>query len=198
MTTAKSTECGSETMVPNSSTYVEIPQSILDYFRAHNLTGTVDDLYMLANNVLAGIETSVSASDVEKAVYAINKGFDSCRVFVEFSSTVPSVPKASAMNTASNKTISNSNELSEVTLMVYPNPFAQVAKFEVGAIKNVHVRIEIFTHTGILLDVILNEDLREGDVRSVEFDGTKFPHTSFLYRVITNGTMLNGTIMKTK
>jgi hypothetical protein len=198
MVTAKSAECGSEIVVPNSSTYVEIPQSVLDYFRAHNLAGSVDDLYALANNVLAGIETSVPASDVEKAVYAINKGFEECRVLVEFMSAVPSVPKAASIIQTYNPAGSTLNELSEVTLMVYPNPFRQVAKFEIGVMKDSHVRIEIFTHAGVLLDVILNEDLHEGDSRMVEFDGSRFPHTSFLYRVTTSRTMINGTIMKTR
>jgi hypothetical protein len=135
---------------------------------------------------------------VEKAVFAINKGFEECRLLVEFTSTVPSVPKASASNSILTPAMNNSNELSEITLLVYPNPFAQVAKFEIGALRDSHVRLEIFTHTGILLEVVMNEDLREGDVRTVQFDGTRYPHTSFLYRLTTSRTMINGTIMKTR
>ncbi len=198
MVTAKSTECGSETTVPNSSTYVEFPQSVLDYFSSNSLAGTIDDLYKLANDVLGGVLTSVSASDVEKAVIAVNKGFDGCRVLIEFSQNVPSVPKATAGATDIRTSISASKDINEVTLTVYPNPFAQFVKFEIEMLLDSHVRIDIFSTSGTLLDVILNESLSQGDSRTVEFDGSKYPHSSFLYRITTNGTLLNGTILKTK
>jgi hypothetical protein len=46
--------------------------------------------------------------------------------------------------------------------------------------------------------VILDEDLRQGDVRTVEFDASRYLHTMFMYRVTANGRMESGTIMKTK
>jgi hypothetical protein len=198
LVTAKSVDCGSEIAVPNSSSYVEFPQSVLDYFSTKNLAGNIDDLYNLANDILGGIEKSVPASDVEKAVVAINKGFDGCRLLVEFTQSVPAVPGAPATGSVTTPAISGSNELSEVKLTVYPNPFAQVVRFEIRMVKNSHVRVDIYSHSGSLLGMILNEDLSEGDIRTVEFDGTKYPHSSFLYRITTNSTLLNGTLLKTK
>jgi len=40
---------------------------------------TVNQLLTLANMALAGLDTGVSLSDINKAVSAINEGFDKCR-----------------------------------------------------------------------------------------------------------------------
>lgn len=199
LVTAKSTDCGSEYAVPNSSSYVEIPQSVLDYFKANGMTGTINELYVLANKLLGGfvVSPTVSLSAAAAAVDAVNRAFDGCRILIEFSSTVPGVPKASSVRDIG-ATISESKDFSEVTLTVSPNPFARVVKFEVEMVYDSHVRIDIFNHSGTLLKVILNEDLNQGDVRTVEFDATAYPHSAFLYRVTTDVTLLNGIIMKTK
>jgi hypothetical protein len=46
--------------------------------------------------------------------------------------------------------------------------------------------------------MILDENLNQGDVRTIEFDAIKYPHSAFLYRITTNSTMLNGTIIRAK
>ncbi|OFY60897.1 MAG: hypothetical protein A2Y71_10525 [Bacteroidetes bacterium RBG_13_42_15] len=89
-------------------------------------------------------------------------------------------------------------EPTDVMLKIYPNPFASVVKFEVTMLYDSHIRIDIFTHGGTYLGMILDENLNQGDVRTIEFDAIKYPHSAFLYRITTNSTMLNGTIIRAK
>jgi len=204
MITQESTDCSSNIPVPNTSTYVEIPQSVLDYFKVNNLQGTVNDLHVLANKVLGGITITpkISASDVSNAVDAINKGFDQCRILSGFSSDIPGfIPMAYSetgeTEFAKNETVTNP-EFCEVSITVYPNPFATVAKFEIVAIFDSHVTLEIYSHNGSLIKVLCNENLKQGDVRTVEFDATMYPHSSYIYKLMTNTTMRNGVLLKTQ
>ena len=205
MITQESIDCGSTIPVPNTSTYVEIPESVLDYFKINNLQGTVNDLYVLANKVLGGITITpkVSASDVNMAVDAINNGFDQCRILSGFSSDIPEfIPMAASSNVDNNEGIKNDTgaqpEFCEVDLTIYPNPFATVAKFEIVVVFDTRVTLEIYNHNGTLVKVLCNENLKQGDVRTIEFDATKYPHTSFVYKLMTNSTMKNGVLLKTQ
>ncbi len=86
----------------------------------------------------------------------------------------------------------------DVSLRIYPNPFARAARFEIEMLSKERVRVEIYSQSGTLLQVILNENLGEGDLRTVEFDGSEYSNSAFLFRVTTGTGILNGTIMKAK
>jgi len=73
--TSESKGCGSEEGYYMTQTF-NIPDSVMEY----DGIVTVRDLYQLANDVLGGIVTDISAGDVNKAIDAINRGFDECRI----------------------------------------------------------------------------------------------------------------------
>lgn len=200
MITEKSAECGSLVPVPNSGLYTEIPQSVLDYFAANSLEGTVKDLLDLANLVLGGeiISPAVSPGDVTAAVDAINVGFDECRILVKFTSTKPDVPKAASATYEIGKRNTDGllGETTEVVLTVYPNPFRTTVRFQLDMVSDSKVRVEVYSQNGQLLKIIFNEELRQGDVRTAEFDASMYAHSAFLYKVVTNNTIRSGTVMK--
>jgi hypothetical protein len=201
MVTEKSTECGSLVPVANSGLYTEIPQSVLDYFTANGLEGTVKDLYNLANLILGGeiINPAVTADDVTTAVDAINVGFDECRILVKFTSTTPDVPKATSTTYEIGKrTDGLTGETTEVILTVYPNPFKSIVKFQLDMVYDSKVKVEIYSQNGQLLKIIFNEELKQGDIRTAEFDASMYAHSAFMYKVVTNNTIRSGTIMKIK
>ncbi|MDX9726877.1 MAG: HYR domain-containing protein, partial [Bacteroidales bacterium] len=102
-------------------------------------------------------------------------------------------------NTVSGKTKSLSVESFEpYELNIYPNPFTDVASFELTMLYDSHVKIEIFRQNGSLVRVILNEDLKQGDIRVVEFDGTRYPRTSFIFRITTQYSDKSGTLLRIK
>ncbi|PHR71022.1 MAG: hypothetical protein COA67_07445 [Lutibacter sp.] len=72
-------ECGQEEGYYETETFT-ISQSVIDYLNANYGGATVSTLMELANDVLGGVVTDISASAVNGAVDAINRGFDECRV----------------------------------------------------------------------------------------------------------------------
>jgi hypothetical protein len=83
-------------------------------------------------------------------------------------------------------------------LKVYPNPFSTIINFEIMMNVDSHVRLEIFTGSGIPISVMLNEDMKQGGIRTVVFNASMYPHSAFIYRVITKDGITSGMIMKTK
>jgi hypothetical protein len=88
--------------------------------------------------------------------------------------------------------------IDKISLNIFPNPFSVSTKFEIGMTYDSHVKLEIFTTSGMPLGVLLNEDLKQGDVRTVEFDASGRLHSVYIYRLTTDHEVKSGTIMKTK
>jgi len=83
-------------------------------------------------------------------------------------------------------------------LVVYPNPFSTSTNFEISMNTDSWVRIEIFSNSGTPVQVILDEDLKQGDSRSISFDGTRYPNTLFIYRITTKDRTQSGMIMRSR
>jgi hypothetical protein len=214
LVTADATNCGLNLASPYTSWYTFIPESVLSYFKSAGLKGTVQDLYALANNGLGGMKKDAkgiilpSLSDIGSAVDAINNGFDECRILVGFfkdyeeaSAYLTLAPYSSGTKADEEFTGKESDELSELTspiLKVYPNPFSTIVRFELEMPYEAHVKIEIYSHAGGLIKVILDEDLLQGDVRIAEFDGSLLPHTSYLYKVTAGPAIMSGIIIRSK
>ncbi|MBW6500740.1 MAG: hypothetical protein K0B05_05030, partial [Bacteroidales bacterium] len=83
-------------------------------------------------------------------------------------------------------------------LNIYPNPFSTVVRFEFNMLYDSRVKVEIFRQNGSLAEVIIDEDLKQGDVRTVEFDATGYPRTLFLYKITTDYTVKSGILLRMK
>ena len=197
--------CVDGLMTVNPYLYYKLPEVVLCYLETHTQYGlTVGGLFKLANDALGGLipytprtyplcdGMPMKLTDILSAVDMINNAFDECRVFVGYLEDKFACPPPVAALAASR------TKLDELSLVVYPNPFETTTRFELTMNRDSHIRLEIFNNAGMPIEVILDEDLKQGDVRTVEFDASRYLHTMFMYRVTANGRMESGTIMKTK
>jgi hypothetical protein len=135
--TRATSSCGSNSPVGDSLKF-GLPHSIVIYLNnANGYAATVNGLFQLANDVLGGVNTAVSPSDVQKAVDMINNAFDKCRILVG------TTPYSSPLLTTAH--VSKINELS---VLAYPNPYT--SRFTLSIISPVsgNARIEFFTSNG--------------------------------------------------
>ena len=73
------TTCGSGVPTGNPVKF-GLPHNVVLYLNgANGYTKNVNGLYQLANDVLGGVNTTISALDAQNAVAAINNAFDGCR-----------------------------------------------------------------------------------------------------------------------
>jgi len=197
--------CVNGLMTVNPYLYYKLPEVVLCYLETHAQYGlTIGGLFKLANDALAGLIPApvrtyptceglpMKLTDILSAVDMINNAFDGCRVFVGYREKKFECPPQVTATAASR------TKLDEVSLVVYPNPFETSTRFELTMNRDSHIRLEIFNNAGMPIEVILDEDLKQGDVRTVEFDASRYLHTMFMYRVTANGRIESGTIMKTK
>ncbi len=208
MITQKAAECGSNVPLENSFWYTEIPLEVIDFLKAHYPAADVNNLLVLANDVLKGsINTrDLSPAKVATALDAINIGFDECRLLVGFAPAQPdalAIPPAISLiertpDEIGADDLNTTREFSEANISVYPNPFSTIVKFRVEIVYDTHVRLDIYSHNGSFIGTICDEDLKQGDVRIIEFDATRYPHTTFLYKLVTPYTMKSGTVMRIK
>jgi hypothetical protein len=203
MVTAEAEKCGSEITAPYSSWYVEFPVCVLKYLGTNN---KVSDLYSLANLVLSGKSVSgITPSDMCAALDALNRGFDECRVLIGFFAStdfgninpVPA-PSDNLVNESDGKNDEGSLRKNEADIVAYPNPFAEQVRFMITPNIDTPVKLEIYNTSGALIEVLYEGDLMKGDVISVEFNSSKYPHSAFIYKLSTRSGQSGGTLLKAK
>ena len=77
--TSELIQCGDEEAYYKTETFA-MSQSVIDYLNTNYGSATVSTLMDLANDILGGVVTDISAASVSGAADAINRGFDECRV----------------------------------------------------------------------------------------------------------------------
>jgi len=116
ITTAQAS-CGSNIPIGPSSKF-GLPHNVVVYLgSSNNYTNTVNGLFQLANDVLGGANSDISALDAQISVTAINNAFNGCRILtgtIDAATPMPSVNR-------------NDNELlilnrSKLNAVVFPNP----------------------------------------------------------------------------
>ena len=70
--------------------------------------------------------------------------------------------------------------------------------FELKALEDTRVRVDIFNNAGSLINVIYDEDLTKGDVKTVILDASNYTQGDYIYRVSTNTGAVTGTIVKAR
>ncbi len=203
--TAASQNCGSSYPKLFSTRLFVIPQSVCKYLGS---TKTVADLYGLANRILGGEKVpKVSVNDITSAVDAINRGFDRCRILIDFYSAAicdlkefsgKTDPISENENIETPDNYRKTKRTDDVTLSVYPNPFKTSASFSIEAEKDTHVRLEVLSNSGILLRVLLDQNMVQGERTNVDFNSESLPASTFIYRLSTNGRDIKGTLVKTR
>jgi uncharacterized delta-60 repeat protein len=116
VTTAQAS-CGSNIPIGPSSKF-GLPHNVVLYLNGSNgYSNTVNGLYQLANDVLGGANSDISALDAQISVAAINNAFNGCRVLtgtIDAATPMPSV----------NRNPNESSILAELkpNVIVFPNP----------------------------------------------------------------------------
>jgi PKD domain-containing protein len=129
--------CGSHIPIGDSLKF-GLPHSVIVYLNgANGYSPTITGLFQLANDVLGGVNTAVTASDIQRAVDAINNAFDECRILV---GTIPY--SGSLLTTA------HISKINELTVLAYPNPYTSRFNLSITSPVSGDARIEFFTPTG--------------------------------------------------
>jgi hypothetical protein len=168
--------CGSDVPDPRSYSEFTISSSVIDYLNANYPGGaTVDNLFILANKALGGEDIGgLTASSINGAVDAVNRGFDGCRIQVpiRISTSVPALTPISS--------------LLEPTFTAYPVPFKDVLNIRYDFDYKSDVNIEIYDSKGALLMTERDTDAYPNKEISIRPRFNRGDGQLFFVKLVTN------------
>jgi hypothetical protein len=144
LVTIAQTFCGSG--IPTGSpAKFGLPHSVILYLNGGNgYAHDVSGLFQLANDILGGANTSVTATDVQAAVTKINEAFDGCRILV---GTIPmtqqELPLTKIPQQQSQITIGD-----KLIVTAFPNPFQKQFSLEITSPVSGIAVIEYYSEKG--------------------------------------------------
>jgi PKD domain-containing protein len=181
--------CGSNTPVGDTSNF-GIPHNVIMCLNGGNgYPATVSGLFALANDVLGGLNTSISASDVANAVDAINNAFDGCRVLVR------TIPYAQQVLTQAMRGESKEGpESNSLKVIAYPNPYKNQFQLHVTSPVTGIAKIEFYTVAGQKI-YQMSKTLRRNSTSTIQYTGPLTFATLF-YRVTIEKFSATGIVLK--
>lgn len=187
--------CGSSTPGAFAS-YQYIPCTVLTYLTT-NYTGSghpnINDMYDMANKVLGGIITTITPSDMNAALNAINVGFDKGKALV----------KQELVNCTLSRTVqvvtAEGLPLTDLNVQTYPNPFSNMVSFHITPTVSGDAKLEIFNLSGQKVKNIAWGYLKAGQNRSFTVDLSAAKASSVLiYKLTVGNQELRGKLIQLK
>src|SRR4030095_6442759 len=131
LVTTAQTSCGSG-IPTGSSLKFGLPHSIVLYLNGGNgYTNNVNGLFQVANDVLGGVNTTVSPLDVQYAIAAVNNAFDGCRILtatLPYSQPLNILTRNVKLSDATKETV-----LERLVVTAFPNPYNSHFSLRIGS-----------------------------------------------------------------
>src|SRR5438874_746408 len=123
-----------------------LPHNVVLYLNGGNgYTKNVNGLFQLANDVLGGVNTTISALDAQNAVAAINNAFDGCRILT---GTLPYLLSPALITRTANTKKEITEPENKLTVTAFPNPYNKQFSLRIMAPVSGKASIEFFDING--------------------------------------------------
>ncbi|WP_164972762.1 T9SS type A sorting domain-containing protein [Lacibacter luteus] len=192
-------------VVQNEYTFKTITQSVIDALSCKQYPLTVAGLYQLANDALGNIDGTVgyecgaSLADINKAVSAINEGFDECRIFISWTEVPCGTTPASRIDITASGTISGSGlAVNELKIAAYPNPFRDKVNFAITAPVSGKASLEVYNLFGQKLQTVYEGYLVAGRNQIVEFTPGTVASGVLIYKLSMGDKVITGRVINIK
>ena len=195
LVTKATEDCGSSTFVGEGSKF-GLPHDVIIYLNGGNgYPATVNGLFALANDVLGGVVTNISASLVNQAVDVINNAFDECRILV---GTIPFntslLKNAEFIVDASLLKVKEAIAPNALNVVAYPNPYKNYFQLQVNSPVTGMANIEFFTINGQKIHEI-NKPVIANVMAIIPYTGP-LRFATLAYKVTIGKNMATGMVLK--
>lgn len=142
VTTAQKS-CGSGILYGSPQKF-GLPHSVITYLNGGNgYPSNVDGLFQLANDVLGGVTSNISAPEVQTAVAVINNAFDGCRVLTGMIPYAQTLVQSGVL-----KEDAIAPQIPKLVVTAYPNPYYKEFSLDIVSPLTGMATIEFFTSNG--------------------------------------------------
>jgi hypothetical protein len=195
LVTKATVSCGSNTPSGEAVKF-GLPHNVIVYLNGSNgYPPTANGLFSLANDVLGGVVTNISASSVNEAVDVINNAFDECRILV---GTIPynnNLTRTSEVMVNLSKIKSSDVSVqSKLKVIAYPNPYKDRLRLFVISPVSGTVKIEFFTMEGRKV-VEMNKPVAEHTNTIIQYQGP-MNFATLAYKVSIGKFIATGIVLK--
>jgi hypothetical protein len=195
LVTRKTESCGTLTPV-GESTRFGLPHNVIVYLNGGNgYPATINGLFSLANDVLGGVVTNISASSVNDAVDIINNAFDECRILTG------TIPYNNNLLTKTAQLLVNAEDpnwkpIASNTLKVvaYPNPYKDHFQLFVTSPVTGNAKIEFFSINGQKIHEMY-KGVRANSGIMIPYNGPVLNSTIF-YKVSLDKHLATGIVLR--
>lgn len=183
--------CSSATPVGEAMKF-GLPHSVLVYLNGNNgYAATVNGLFLLANDVLGGVNTNVTPLAVQQAVNVINNAFDGCRVLV---GTIPYDNNQFLTRVTGNIKLKEITETGTLDVMAYPNPYQNHFHLIITSPVSGIANIEFYTLNGQKVHEI-NKPVTANSNTAIKYNGP-LRFASLVYKVTIAKNIATGIVLK--
>ena len=219
---ASTSTCGSGTFNLKPATCTEgsvikswkMPSSVINYLNSSSVdayTTNVAGLLQLAKDALGGVKpSSISYSDLVKAVDNINNAFDECRFFLgwnncdvtcanyTWSNPCNQLTAPLVTGTITNSGISSAQELTidQLKVSAYPNPYTDVVKFTIESNISGQAQLEVVNMLGQKIASVYNGHIQANRSQVLEYRISTPAQENLIYIFRIGGKQVTGKLLK--
>ncbi|MEO6406163.1 MAG: hypothetical protein ABIY51_13075, partial [Ferruginibacter sp.] len=181
------TTCGSNIPTGPEAKF-GIPHDVVVYLAnpANGYTNNVAGLFKLANDVLGGVNTAVSAGSVATAVDVFNNAFDECRV-------ISRLFNLGGTNVPVQNIVTQSQPLVEVS--AHPNPYTDKVVFTIRSSVSGTSSFELFGLLGEKVTTLYQGFIEKGAVKTITYEVPNVNRKTLVYQLRIGSEMVTGKVI---
>ncbi|MFM9075791.1 MAG: hypothetical protein ACKORJ_09565 [Bacteroidota bacterium] len=138
----------------------------------------------------------MTLSDATMAIDAINRAFDGCRIFIQFTNTQPTSIASRGgyrpafagfidLSAMADPDVQVKQDVPSIRASAYPNPFSVKAVIEFETAENTKAIVEVLSLNGSRIASLFEGDVEAGRTYRFEFSDPKGASALYLYRIVT-------------
>ncbi|RPE08815.1 hypothetical protein EGT74_17450 [Chitinophaga lutea] len=199
--TAKVTACGSTTPVSKIDTFT-LPKNVVAYLTSTG-QATVQGLFDLANKYLGGQTVSgITASDVNAAVDAINRGFDKCAVLVGWASSSNNINLSAGnittLSVSRQAAATTTADEAKMKVTVFPNPYSDVLIFKYVAPQTGMAELTLYNLMGQRMATVQKANVIKGSAQHIQYQVPEYMRVFLIYKLTVGNASASGKVVPIK
>jgi hypothetical protein len=186
----------------NNLRYYSMPASVINALPVK----TVQGLYDYASSILGGANTTISLTELEKTLYAVNKAFYKGRLFVKFDATCGSDDDDDDDDEDCNRSVTGRSAIADeqattpatvaLGISAYPNPYRDRVTFRIALAQTAKASLMLYDMNGQLVARLFDGELPAMTTKFIEYTIPVSKRRNLVYVLRSGNTVQTGQLIR--